>query len=768
MPSYKVWLLLPILASLAACDSDPRVASRKYLENGNRYFSKAKYKEASLLYRRALKKDAKYAEAWYRLGLTNNQLGIYADARKDFARAMDLDPANTDAMVRIGDLDLLFYAADQKGNKELLADLQDLARRLLRKDKQSYDGLRFSGELALIAKDLKTAIQSFEQANQARPYQRELVLALAEALQADGQEQTAEQLAAETIAHDKAAGAIYDLLYTTYLRTHRLELAEEILQKKIANNPREGAYAMQLAFHYYMTDRRPEMQATLQKLTAIPGVFPDARLQVGDFYARIREFDRALAEFELGEKENPGSLLVYRKKRVEVLASQGRSESAASLLKEILRDDPKDSEAIALQATLGIAHGNPQELKQAISELEPLARKMAANPLLHYNLGRAYLASGPAGLEPARAQFAEALRIDPRHIAALLGLAEVELARGETAQAVAQAEQVLNRDPANLPALLLRAQAWTGMAEYTKARTDLSSVLAMNPKSNDARFELGQLDMKEGRFEEAEDEFQALMDAGDARGLDGAIDGLVRQQRWGQAVQIVQEQLRKQPDSERYRSTLADLLLRSGNYGEAVTQFQILLNRNPKSEQLYLGLGDAQAQLGDAKDAVAAFQSARGLAPADARPDLALGILYDHLKRFGEARQAYQSALAKQPDNPRALNNLAYLEAEQGVDLDQALAYAQHARANLPDDVNVLDTLGLIYIKKNLTEDGLRMLREAVKRQPGNAAFRLHLALAWYQKGDRLMARRELEAARRDKPSDWELTEIQELLAKVG
>ena len=84
MPSYKVWLLLPILASLAACDSDPRVASRKYLENGNRYFSKAKYKEASLLYRRALKKDAKYAEAWYRLGLTNNQLGDLCGCAQGF------------------------------------------------------------------------------------------------------------------------------------------------------------------------------------------------------------------------------------------------------------------------------------------------------------------------------------------------------------------------------------------------------------------------------------------------------------------------------------------------------------------------------------------------------------------------------------------------------------------------------------------------------------------------------------------------------------
>ena len=80
----------------------------------------------------------------------------------------------------------------------------------------------------------------------------------------------------------------------------------------------------------------------------------------------------------------------------------------------------------------------------------------------------------------------------------------------------------------------------------------------------------------------------------------------------------------------------------------------------------------------------------------------------------------------------------------------------------------MIDTLGLIYLKKNLTEDGVRMLREVVKREPGNAAFRLHLALALYQKGDRVMARRELEAARRNRPDDKQQNQIQELLAKVG
>ena len=762
------FFVLPILVLLTACETDPRAASRKYLENGNSYFSQRKYKEASLLYRRALKKDGRYGQAWYQLGRTNNQLGLYAEARKDFARAIDLDPANSDAVAQLGDLDLLFYAADQKGNKELLADLKDLTERLLKRDKKSYDGLRFSGEVALIAKDLKAAIEKFEEANQAKPYQKELVMALAQALEADHQDERAEKLAEEMIEHDRGAGAVYDLLYTSYLRKRRLDLAEEILRRKIANNPGEGACLMQLAFHFYMTGHRPDMQAALDRLTEKPGVFPDARLEVGDFYARIREFGQALAQFEQGEKENPKKRALYRKKIAEVLASQGKSAQAAELLDAILRDDPADAEAIGLKATLAIAKGDPQELKKAIGELEPLLEKTGANPVLHYNLGRAYVAIGRAGLDRARTQFEEALRIDPKHVAAQLGLAEVELARGESGQAVAQAEQVLSREPANDSARLVRAQGWIAMGEDAKAREELAGVLTINPKSNDARFELGQLDLKQGRFEDAAGEFQKLTEGGDPRGFDGAIDCRMRQGRWEEAIEMLEQRLGTQRDDEQYRPRLASVLVRAGRYQDAAVQFQILASGHPKSGAYYLGLGQAKAQLNDVSGAVAAFDKARELAPADAEPDLDAGILYDRAKNFGEARKAYERALTKQPDNPRALNNLAYLEAEQGLDLDQALAYAEHARAKLPADVNVIDTLGLIYIQKNLTEDGLRMLREVVRREPGNAAFRLHLAQAWYQKGDRAMARRELEAARRNKPSALEQNKIQELLAKLG
>ena len=722
--------LVLALVALAGCDRDPRIASHKYLVSGNSYFQKHKYREASLLYRRALGKDPRCAEAWYRLGLTNNQLEIYPEARKDFARAMDLDPANMDAVARLGDLELLFYAADQKANRALLADVNDLAQRLLKHDRNSYDGLRLAGEIALMKNNLGAAIVEFERANHARPYQREVVLALAQALLAAHQDAQAETLSQEMIEHHPSAGAVYDLLYTNYLRTRRLDLAENILRQKIAKNASEGAYVIQLAFHYYKTGQAAEMASALATLTSRPAVFPNVRLQVGDFYARTGDLDRALEQYHSGERENAKNARVYRKRMVEVLATQGKQKQAATLVAGLLKDDPKDAEAVGLDAMLLLAAGGQSGAQKAIGKLEALARKAPQNVLLHYNLGRGYMAADPAALDAARVQFTEALRIDPRHAPSHLSLAAVKLAGGESAQALAHAEQVLRQDPANIAARLLRARAWIHMAESGKAREELATILSTDQKSKDARFELAQLDLQERRFEAAEQNFQELMTSGDARALAGIIECRARRQRWDEAIQLIKTQLQINPHEGRLGVMLADLLLRAGRFRPAADQYGILLARNPRSEELNLRLGEAKAKLNDLEGARAAFERARELAPGDAAPDLDLGILYDQARRFADARSAYESALRKQPDNAAALNNLAFLNADQGVELDQALAYAQRARAKLPDDVNVIDTLGLIYIKKNLAVDGLRMLRDAVQRQPDNAAFQSHLALA--------------------------------------
>jgi predicted Zn-dependent protease len=77
------------------------------------------------------------------------------------------------------------------------------------------------------------------------------------------------------------------------------------------------------------------------------------------------------------------------------------------------------------------------------------------------------------------------------------------------------------------------------------------------------------------------------------------------------------------------------------------------------------------------------------------------------------------------------------------------------------------DTLGWIYIKKNLSADATRIFQDLVKREPDNAIYHYHYGLALIQKGDKPSARRELEVALKNKPPKNEADKIQDELKKL-
>ncbi len=120
------------------------------------------------------------------------------------------------------------------------------------------------------------------------------------------------------------------------------------------------------------------------------------------------------------------------------------------------------------------------------------------------------------------------------------------------------------------------------------------------------------------------------------------------------------------------------------------------------------------------------------------------------------------------PDNIQALNNLAYIKADEGVDLDIALGYAQRALRHAPNDLGITDTLGLIYLRKKLTGQALQVLRDLVNRDPSNPSFHMHLGMALYDAGDKRQAKKELETALRHKPSPTEQAKIKDLVARIG
>ena len=62
-------IVLAVLVGFTSCSRDPNVVKKRYLESGNKYFEKGRYKEASIQYRNALKRDPKYGPAYYKLAL---------------------------------------------------------------------------------------------------------------------------------------------------------------------------------------------------------------------------------------------------------------------------------------------------------------------------------------------------------------------------------------------------------------------------------------------------------------------------------------------------------------------------------------------------------------------------------------------------------------------------------------------------------------------------------------------------------------------------
>jgi FimV-like protein len=131
-----------------------------------------------------------------------------------------------------------------------------------------------------------------------------------------------------------------------------------------------------------------------------------------------------------------------------------------------------------------------------------------------------------------------------------------------------------------------------------------------------------------------------------------------------------------------------------------------------------------------------------------------------------EAEAEYQKVLRLAPGNAMALNNLAYLYAEENKGLPQALAYATRAFMLAPQNDFVRDTLGYVLLRNGKAEQGMRMLRKASESSPKNATIMYHLALAYKETGDQAKATETLQRALAlgDFP---EAREAQTLLEKI-
>jgi tetratricopeptide (TPR) repeat protein len=787
MRSIRVFaVILFALAALVSCSRDPNVAKKHYLESGNKYFEKKKYKEAVIMYRNALQKDMRYGPAYYKLALAQLQLGQVPPAVQALRRSIELnnpkDPAWADAhwdsVVKLSEI----YLAVGK-DPQLLAEAEQNIKDLLARDANSWDGHRLQGDLAYVhatkafqtanraegKRQLDLAITEYRKAESIKPGQQGVEMQLARALSATGDYPGAEEIYHKVIDQDKTFQYAYTELYKLYAFQNKPDEGEKILKLAVQNNPKQYAFLTALALHYSLTRRREDMVNVLQQIKSHAGDFPQAYLVVGDFYLRLGDGDSAIREYREGIQKDAKKKSTYQKRVIEVLMRQGKRNEAADLNQQILKETPDDNDAKGLEATFLLDKG---DVAHALAELQSVVTRAPDNPVARYNLGRAYAARGE--WEEARQMFQKAIELRPDYVLARIALAQLEVTRGEYDAALKTAAQILAIDRSNVNARLIESAALMGQKKFGDSRQLLDAMLKANPSSPDVLFQLGVVNLAESKWKEAEDAFRRAYELNPAnpRGLMGMVETDMAQNKTEDALKLLKAEAAKSPNRMDLVMQLGNTAVRAGKYDEAIGYFQKVLdsmdkNAKPRGD-LLMRIGETYRRKGDLQSAVAYLQKAREVLPENAVIMSTLALVLDAAGKWTEAQSVYQATIKMDPNNGVSLNNVAFLMAEHGGDLDSALTMATKAKQLLPNLSEVSDTLGWIYLKKGMSDNAIDTFRDLVNREPHAATYRYHLGMALMQKGDKPAALREFQTALKDNPPKVERDRIQEQIQKIG
>ncbi len=271
------------------------------------------------------------------------------------------------------------------------------------------------------------------------------------------------------------------------------------------------------------------------------------------------------------------------------------------------------------------------------------------------------------------------------------------------------------------------ASAWASLGDlYARAQVGLAKAVAayqqalnIDPLNGQYLYRLGLLYARQGKDVKAADALRrATRFEPDKAGPKLALAGLAeRNGQWEDAAAWVDQVLARKPDYVPALWLRADIATHAGDHARAVRTLELLTRLQPDNASAWLLLGANREDNGNPKG----------------------------------ASQAYDRAVKLKPNLAPALNNFAWIAANQGTNLDRALAMARRAVALRPAVTAFRDTLAWVYYARGdfARANGLlsKLIRTPALSGTTRTLVRYHLGMVKMQLGDRRAAGRWLKQA---------------------
>jgi cellulose synthase operon protein C len=622
-----------------------------------------------------------------------------------------------------------------------LSAAREALQQVLKSAPDYVPGLLLAGEIEFRAKQYNQAENYLRRVLKAAPglvYGQRLLAATYLRL---GSPAKALEVLQPALSHDTRDPMLMAVAGEAYLAHGDVAKAAQYFAQTTALDPKNAAARTRLGQVRFAEGDSEGAIRDLEAASAMdPNVSP-ADLALIANLLRQKQYDQALAAVEQLEKKQPNSPLVYNLKGLVYLSKrdmgtaranfehalqvqadflpavanlaqldriENKPDAARKRYDALLAKDPKNDQALlGLANLLQLLGGDPNEIEAL------LKKAVAANPQsinARVALVTLYARRGDGKRALIAAQEANsALPDDPRSVE-MLG--QMQLATGDSAQAVGTYSKLVAAQPDAVAPLLRLAGALVANKDYDKAIEKLHDALVIKPDLYEASRDIVTVYVISGRSDQALTEIKAMQRRAPndmrAYALEGDFWG--SQKKWREAEAAFRVAQKHAPDDGVVEVKVYATMTNGGKPTAAELDVDKWLQDHPKDVVVRNYLAESALRRHDYKTAA----------------------------------KHYQAIAALQPDNALIINNLAYVAGELGD--PKALSYAEKATALAPGSPETLDTLGMLLVKTGDVTQGLAKLQKAAELAPNKSDIRLHLAKTLIKAGDKAAARKELEA----------------------
>lgn len=200
------------------------------------------------------------------------------------------------------------------------------------------------------------------------------------------------------------------------------------------------------------------------------------------------------------------------------------------------------------------------------------------------------------------------------------------------------------------------------------AHASYSNAVELDPKYQDAIFNLATTDYRLGDFDKAAANFQKLLDINP--GHEQCIIGLGRlyasNGEANKALILLESAIKNGVRTTEIYSLLGIQYLQSGRISKAFEHFRTSLNLNVNQSSTWNNMGVLYQRLKEYENSVTCFEQALQINKNEPNAFYNLGLSHMHLENFKSAEAAFKSAISSNPEGKEAFFELARMYEYMG------------------------------------------------------------------------------------------------------